>query len=461
MLKRFSRVLAASALLAGSLAGMAHADQPVINFGIISTESSQNLKSIWEPFLKDMSQQTGYQVKAFFAPDYAGIIQGMRFDKVDIAWYGNKAAMEAVDRAHGEIFAQTVAASGAPGYWSLLIANKDSKIDSVEDMLANAKSLTFGNGDPNSTSGYLVPGYYVFAKNNVDPVKAFKRTLNSSHEVNALAVANKQVDVATFNTEGMERLELTQPEKARQLKVIWKSPLIPGDPLVWRNNLSDEQKNKLRDFFFKYGANAEQKKVLADLQWSKFQPSDDDQLLPIRQLELFKQRTDVANNANLGAEEKAAKLKALDEELAKLEKRMAEREQKTAANAGGAPADAPPCAVAHRPHPVPRPYRPTGGTGPVDQPRRSLPVPGRPLGEAHDRLAFRSHHRRTTALDGRARPRPSRGAGRPCGRPARCRLSPAARRRDRHDPGARTHGRHRQPVQPRRDDRDPLRGAAR
>ena len=334
MLKRFSRVLAASALLAGSLAGMAHADQPVINFGIISTESSQNLKSIWEPFLKDMSQQTGYQVKAFFAPDYAGIIQGMRFDKVDIAWYGNKAAMEAVDRAHGEIFAQTVAASGAPGYWSLLIANKDSKIDSLEDMLANAKSLTFGNGDPNSTSGYLVPGYYVFAKNNVDPVKAFKRTLNSSHEVNALAVANKQVDVATFNTEGMERLELTQPEKARQLKVIWKSPLSPGDPLVWRNNLSDEQKNKLRDFFFKYGANAEQKKVLADLQWSKFQPSDDDQLLPIRQLELFKQRTDVANNANLGAEEKAAKLKALDEELAKLEKRMAEREQKTAANAG-------------------------------------------------------------------------------------------------------------------------------
>lgn len=334
MLKRFSRVLAASALLAGSLAGMAHADQPVINFGIISTESSQNLKSIWEPFLKDMSQQTGYQVKAFFAPDYAGIIQGMRFDKVDIAWYGNKAAMEAVDRAHGEIFAQTVAASGAPGYWSLLIANKDSKIDSLEDMLANAKSLTFGNGDPNSTSGYLVPGYYVFAKNNVDPVKAFKRTLNSSHEVNALAVANKQVDVATFNTEGMERLELTQPEKARQLKVIWKSPLIPGDPLVWRNNLSDEQKNKLRDFFFKYGANAEQKKVLADLQWSKFQPSDDDQLLPIRQLKLFKQRTDVANNANLGAEEKAAKLKALDEELAKLEKRMAEREQKTAANAG-------------------------------------------------------------------------------------------------------------------------------
>src|SRR3546814_2216710 len=100
------------------------------------------------------------KINSFFAPDYAGIIQGMRFDKVDVAWYGNKSAMEAVDRAGGEIFAQTVAANGNPGYWSLLIAHKDSPINSVEDMLKNAKTLTFGNGDPNSTSGFLVPGYY-------------------------------------------------------------------------------------------------------------------------------------------------------------------------------------------------------------------------------------------------------------------------------------------------------------
>src|SRR3546814_15396 len=123
------------------------------------------------------------KINSFFAPDYAGIIQGMRFDKVDVAWYGNKSAMEAVDRAGGEIFAQTVAANGNPGYWSLLIAHKDSPINSVEDMLKNAKTLTFGNGDPNSTSGFLVPGYYVFAKNNVDAKQIFKRTLNASHEV--------------------------------------------------------------------------------------------------------------------------------------------------------------------------------------------------------------------------------------------------------------------------------------
>ncbi|MDP3365860.1 MAG: phosphonate ABC transporter substrate-binding protein, partial [Pseudomonas sp.] len=266
MFKRIGQVLAASALVTGSLLGSVHATEE-LNFGIISTESSQNLKAMWDPFLADMSKQTGVKINAFFAPDYAGIIQGMRFDKVDVAWYGNKSAMEAVDRAGGEIFAQTVAANGAQGYYSLLVAHKDSPIDSVEDMLKNAKSLTFANGDPNSTSGYLVPGYYVFAQNNVDAGKIFKRSLNGSHEVNALSVANKQVDVGTFNSEGMERLEVTAPDKAAQLKVIWTSPLIPSDPIVWRKNLPQETRDKLRDFFMSYGAKPEEKKVLEGLQW--------------------------------------------------------------------------------------------------------------------------------------------------------------------------------------------------
>lgn len=333
MFKRIGQVLAASALVTGSLLGSAQAAEE-LNFGIISTESSQNLKAMWDPFLADMSKQTGVKINAFFAPDYAGIIQGMRFDKVDVAWYGNKSAMEAVDRAGGEIFAQTVAANGAQGYYSLLVAHKDSAINSVDDMLKNAKSLTFANGDPNSTSGYLVPGYYVFAQNNVDAGKVFKRSLNGSHEVNALSVANKQVDVGTFNSEGMERLEVTAPDKAAQLKVIWTSPLIPSDPIVWRKNLPQETRDKLRNFFMSYGAKPEEKQVLAGLQWGQFKASDNDQLLPIRQLELFKKRSEVASNATLKGADKQAQLKELDAELAKLEQRMAEREKQNSGSAG-------------------------------------------------------------------------------------------------------------------------------
>jgi phosphonate transport system substrate-binding protein len=102
----------------------AAAQATTLNFGIISTEASTNLKKDWEPVLAEMAKQTGYEVKPFFAPDYAGVIEAMRFNKVQAAWFGNKSAMEAVDRSDGEIFAQTIAPDGSEGYYSLLIVNK-------------------------------------------------------------------------------------------------------------------------------------------------------------------------------------------------------------------------------------------------------------------------------------------------------------------------------------------------
>jgi len=319
------RMTLAAAVTVGA-AGVQAEELKTLNFAIISTESSSNLKGVWEPFLEDMSTKLDMEVKGFFAPDYAGIIQAMRFDKVDIAWYGNKSAMEAVDRAGGEIMAQTVAADGSPGYWSLMIVHKDSThLNTVEDMLANAKDLTFGNGDPNSTSGFLVPSYYIFAKNGVNPKEAFKRTLNSSHETNAMAVANKQVDVATFNTESMARLQLTFPEKADNLKVIWKSPLIPSDPLVWRKNLPEQTKQKVYDFLMSYGTTGDEQelKILADLQWAPFRASSNDQLIPIRQLEMFKQKAAIENDSRYSAQEKTEKLADIEAQLAGLDRRLA------------------------------------------------------------------------------------------------------------------------------------------
>ncbi|RKQ40244.1 phosphonate ABC transporter substrate-binding protein [Enterobacter sp. R1(2018)] len=312
----FTSLLSVSALF-----NAAHADEQEksLNFGIISTESQQNLKPQWDPFLKDMEKKLGVKVNAFFAPDYAGIIQGMRFNKVDIAWYGNLSAMEAVDRANGQVFAQTVAADGSPGYWSVLIVNKDSPINNLQDLLAKRKDLTFGNGDPNSTSGYLVPGYYVFAKNNV-AVSDFKRSVNANHETNALAVANGQVDVATNNTENMDRLKLTAPEKYKDLKVIWKSPLIPGDPIVWRKNLSEATKDKIYDFFMNYGKTPEEAQVLKGLTWAPFRPSSDLQLVPIRQLALFKQMQGVKDNKGLDEKERTSKVSELQNQLNDLDR---------------------------------------------------------------------------------------------------------------------------------------------
>lgn len=318
-LKRFAAaLLAAAAIICGQGAAQA---QPV-SFGIISTESSVNLKKAWDPFINAMKEKTGLDVRAYFASDYAGIIEAMRFGKVDFAWIGNKGAIEMVDRSGGEVFAQVVGKDGTHGYYSYLIVNKKSRYQTVDEVLKDAKNLVFSNGDPNSTSGYLVPGYYIFGQRGLDSKKIFKRTLNASHEANGLAVANGKADVATFNSEAMGRLTITQPAKAQELRVVWKSPLIPGDPLVWRKNLDQATKDKIKSFVLSYGkgANAEaEMKVLNSLQWSGFIPSSDRQLDSVRVLEYFRQKSKI-QDSDMPADEKKAKIAEIDAAMKKLSK---------------------------------------------------------------------------------------------------------------------------------------------
>ena len=320
MLKKLLASLTGAALIA--LNPVAAQELKELNFGIISTESSQNLKSNWQPVLDDMAKKTGMKVNAFFASDYAGIIEGMRFNKVQVAWFGNKSAMEAVDRASGEVFAQMLNADGTLGYYSHLIVHKDSPIKSLDDMLKQGKNLSFGNGDPNSTSGFLVPGYYVFSQNNIDPKTFFKVSRGANHESNALAVANKQVDVATNNSENLDKIKDKLPGKFNDIRVIWTSPLIPSDPLVIRKDMAEPLKGKVKEFFYNYGKGSQQEKdnlyKLSKL--SSFKLSTNSQLIPIRQLELFKDRNKIDADASLAAADKQAKLADIDRQLAALAK---------------------------------------------------------------------------------------------------------------------------------------------
>ena len=330
MLKTLTNTAAALATALAFSASVAQAEMPKqINFGIISTESSSALEKSFSPFLKDMEAALGVPVKPFFASDYAGVIEGMRFGKVQVAWFGNKSAMEAVDRSEGEIFAQTVDAEGNPGYWSLLLANVDSPLSSLDDVLKCDGTLNFGIGDPNSTSGFLVPTTFIFAKNGVDPKKCFKTVRNANHETNLMAVANKQVDVATNNTENLRRLQTTNPDAAKKVKIIWQSPLIPSDPIVWRKDLDQDAKDKIYTFFFSYGrlGTPEEveaaRNVLAALQWAPFKPSSDAQLYPIRIMEITKQEFQIQSDDKMSADEKTAKIEELKAEKAKYEGLMA------------------------------------------------------------------------------------------------------------------------------------------
>lgn len=303
-----------------SVACMAHASElKEINFGVIATEKAGALRQMWEPFLTDMSKAIGMKVNGFYATEYAGIIEAQRFNKVQIAWYGNKSAIEAVDRSNGEVFAQFVDLDGTPGYYSYLITHRDSPIKSLDDVLKNGKSYSFGIGDPSSTSGTLVPTYYVFTLNKLDPRTHFRVTRSANHEGNFLAVLNKQVDLATSNSEMTDKMKEKSPEKLEQIRILWTSPLIPRDPLVWRKDLPADVKKKVQDFVVSYGRDDREKEILKNMyRLAGFKVSTDAQLIPIRQLELFKDRTKIESDERMPAADKKAKLADIDAQLAAL-----------------------------------------------------------------------------------------------------------------------------------------------
>jgi phosphonate transport system substrate-binding protein len=292
-----------------------------LTFGIIPTDSIDNLKKYFEPFAEDLSKKMGIKINTKYASDYAGIIEAMRFKKVDFAWFGNKSAMAAVDRANAEVFAQRTDIDGTPGYWSLIIVHKDSPYNTIDDIIADGKNIVFGNGDPNSTSGYLIPSYYIWAKKGITPEDHFKQVRNANHETNNLAVANKQVDFATNNTMAQKRFQKNFPDKAKNIKIIWQSPLIPNDPICWRKDLSNEVKAKLKGIFMAYGrfgADASrEREILAGISsgWAPFNNSDNRQLIPIRQISLVKERIKIENNKDLNADDKRQRIADIEKEL--------------------------------------------------------------------------------------------------------------------------------------------------
>ncbi|BCQ25927.1 phosphonate ABC transporter substrate-binding protein [Caballeronia sp. NK8] len=292
-----------------------------INFGIISTDSSAALKQRWQPLIDDLNKQTGLDVKAYFATDYAGIIEAMRFNKVQIGFFGNASAIEAVDRSNGEVFAKVKYKNGEAGYYSLLITNANSKWKSLDQVLKNTKDINLGFGDPNSTSGTLVPSYYLFAKNGINAKRAFKSVLPSSHEANMLAVVNDKIDVATNNTDMLDTIKTQHPELYPKVRVLWKSPLIPSDPLVWRRDLPQATKDKLRGFFDHYAEKdpREQAVMTAISGYSGFADSSNAQLVPIRQMALFQKKEQVQNDAHLDTADKNAQIAALDQKIAALD----------------------------------------------------------------------------------------------------------------------------------------------
>jgi phosphonate transport system substrate-binding protein len=143
--------------LTTALAGAASAQElKEFNIGILGGENAQDRLTNTECFRAMVEAELGVPTKIFTPADYDGVVQGLLGGTLDYAWLGASAYAktyltnpEAVD-----VILTKQNVDGTTGYYAIGFARKDSGITSIED----AKGKIFAFADPNSTSGYLVPG---------------------------------------------------------------------------------------------------------------------------------------------------------------------------------------------------------------------------------------------------------------------------------------------------------------
>lgn len=288
-----------------------------IIFSIVSTENAQSQAVQWSPFLADMEKATGLKVKPFFGANYSAVVEAMRFKQTDMGWFTNQSGLEATRRAGGEVFARTAKPDNKPdGYQSVIIVPKASKL-TLDDLLKCDKTINFGMGDAKSTSGTLAPMTYLFAPKGIDPATCFKTVRSANHETNLFGVGSGVLDAATNNTQSIERLAAKPDAMAQKtvngIKVIWTSPTIPEDPMVWRADLDAATKAKISKFMFSYGVGTgpeaeRQRAVLKTIQTGPFKPADATHLLPVREMEATEKLIEAKNAKNAAAIAEAQKV---------------------------------------------------------------------------------------------------------------------------------------------------------
>ncbi len=252
-------IMAALATTALSTAVLAD-DMAITEFriGLLGGENAQDRLNNNECLREYAEETLGVETKLFAPADYNGVIQGLLGGTIDMAWLGASGYAKTFlsDPEAVEPVLVKVNVDGGFGYYSIGIAHKDSAIASLEDV----KGKTFGFGDPNSTSGYLIPSIEIpeatgASMESGDYFGEVKFT--GGHEQTIVAVANGDIDAGVTWADGLGNWEDGYNSGALRRAVdaglvdmndmvqIWQSKTIPEGPVVLRKSLPAEVKAKM------------------------------------------------------------------------------------------------------------------------------------------------------------------------------------------------------------------------
>ena len=250
--------LIAAALASTVLVGAAQA-QEITEFrlGILGGENAQDRMTSNQCFAEKIAEALGVEVKVFTPADYNGVMQGLLGGTIDAAWMGasSYAGTYIADPEAVEPVLVKQNLDGSIGYYSIGFARADSGVTSLEDL----KGKKFGFGDPNSTSGYLIPSIEIAAAGyDMTPGTYFGDVVfTGGHEQTIVAVNNGDVEAGVTWADGQGNWEDGYNSGALRKAVdaglvdmndlveIWRSKPIPEGPVVLRTSLPQDVKDKM------------------------------------------------------------------------------------------------------------------------------------------------------------------------------------------------------------------------
>ena len=217
----------------------------VLRMGLVPSEDPRVIMNDNQGLLDELQKSMNMEIKPFVATDYNGVIEALRSKRLDIALLGPFSYVLATTVADVEAFALLETQRQGATYRSVIIARKDHGIHSLKDL----SGKTFAFVDPGSTSGFLFPKAGLI-KAGYDPNTYFSRVIFSGgHDASAIAVQNGKVDAAAVADALLETAYSRGMLKEDEVAVIWTSEAIPGAPMVYRRDLPENLKAKIRTAF--------------------------------------------------------------------------------------------------------------------------------------------------------------------------------------------------------------------
>jgi len=267
---RFLTLTLSSVALVTALAPVAtlHA-QPVLRVSAIPDESPTELQRKFKPLGDYLAKETGTRVEFLPVTDYAAVVESLATDKIDMAWLGGFTFVQAKIRTNGTA-KPIIQRKEDEVFTSRFIVPVNSPIKTLADL----KGKTFVFGAPSSTSGHLMPRYYLIQA-GIEPDKDFKNiAFSGAHDATVAFVASGKAQAGVLNTSVWDKLVETGNENAKKVRVLDTTPPYFDYNWTVRGNLDPALIQKITAAFLKLDATDAGQKELMDLQRaSKFIPT--------------------------------------------------------------------------------------------------------------------------------------------------------------------------------------------